>query len=199
MSDPFADFTTDDIRALIAQHPLAWVCSVGDAPSEAAQLPLIGEYDEDGRLLSLIGHLGRANPLYDRLRAQGRALLLFSGPSAYVSPEHAGLRDWAPTWIYANLRITAEVTVDAALTDEALDVLIGAMEHGRQAPWTRAEIAHRYHGMASAIIGFRAWVTGIAGRFKFGQDERDAVYRTIAERLAEPAVTPWLRRFNPDR
>lgn len=199
MSDPFAEFSADDVRALVTRHPLAWVCSSGDDGAQASQLPLIGEYNADGQLVSLIGHLGRANPLCACLRAQRQALILFSGPSAYVSPEHAGLRDWAPTWNYANLRITAEVTVDAALTDEALDVLIAAMEEGRPTPWRRDEVAHRYARMAQAIIGFRATVTGIAGRFKFGQDERDDVYRTIVDRLPDPDVTDWMGRFNPDR
>lgn len=199
MSVPFANFTDGDVRALITLYPLAWVCSIGDAAAEASQLPLIGEYDGDGRLVSLIGHLGRANPLCDRLCVDRRALLLFSGPGAYVSPEHAGERDWAPTWNYANLRITADVIVDAALTAEALDILVAAMEEGRPAPWTRDEIAHRYAGMARAIIGFRATVTAIAGRFKFGQDESDPVYRTILDRLPAPDVADWMRHFNPGR
>lgn len=199
MSDLFADYSTSDIRALITDHPLAWVCATGDGVRDAAQLPLIGEYAADGRLLSLLGHLGRANPLCASLRAQRQVLFLFSGPSSYVSPEHAGSRDWAPTWNYANLRISADVTMDAELTDEALDVLIAAMERGRVAPWTREEIAHRYAGMAKAIIGFRATVTSIAGRFKFSQDERDSVYRTITERLPDREVVRWMHRLNPDR
>lgn len=196
MSDSFADFSSDDVRLLIANHRLAWVCSVRAGAPEAAQLPLIGEYDEAGRLISLIGHLARGNPLCERLQAERAALILFNGPNAYVSPEHAGLRDWAPTWNYANLRIRAEVRVDEALTDEAIDTLAAAMEQGRADPWTRGAIAHRYASMARAIIGFRATVTEIAGRFKFGQDERDEVYANIIARLPDPEVTEWMARLN---
>jgi transcriptional regulator len=199
MTDPFATFTSADVKALIVHYPLAWVCSTGDTPMEAAQLPLIGEYEDDGRLRALIGHLGRRNPLCDRLRRSGTATVLFSGPAAYVSPEHAGRRDWAPTWNHANLRITVDVTVDAGLTDEALDTLIQAMEVGRDTPWTRDAIMHRYAGMAQAIIGFRATVTDIVGRFKLGQDEGEAVYRNILDRHPDAEVTEWMRRFNPSR
>lgn len=199
MRDPFARFSSDDLRMLIANHPLAWVCSTGAGSPEAAQLPLIGEYDAAGRLIALIGHLARHNPLCERLQADRSALILFNGPDAYVSPEHAGLRDWAPTWNYANLRIRADVSVDERLTDDALDILTAAMEQGRAEPWTRAAIAHRYAPMARAIIGFRATVTEIAGRFKFGQDERDEVYRTIVARLPDQAVTGWMARLNGRR
>lgn len=195
MSGPFEDFTAEDVRRLIAHHPLAWVCAGG----EASQLPLIGEYDGGGRLLALIGHLGRRNPLCERLQADREALILFSGPDAYVSPEHAGLRDWGPTWNYANLRIRTEVTVDEALTDFSLDLLTAAMEKDRAEPWTRDAIAHRYAGMARAIIGFRATVRSIEGRFKFGQDESDDVYRSIVDHLPDREVAAWMRRFNPHR
>lgn len=195
VSDAFSRFTPDDVRALVTGFPLAWVCAGG----EASQLPLIGEYDAVGRLVSLIGHLGRANPLCARLEAAGHATMLFSGPGAYVSPEHAGRRDWAPTWNHANLQVFTRVTVDAALTDQAIDVLTAAMEVGRPAPWTRDEIAHRYAGMARAIIGFRATVVRVVGRFKLGQDEDDAVYRNIVDRLPDSDVTEWMRRFNPQR
>lgn len=195
MSTPFSTFTPQDVRSLVAQHPLAWVCS----GAEASQLPLIGEYDGSGRLVALIGHLARSNPLSKSLREEAGAMVLFSGPNAYVSPEHAGIRDWAPTWIYANLRIQTKIRVDAALTDYSLDVLIAAMESEQKEPWTREEIAHRYNGMARHIIGFRANVLAIEGRFKFGQDESDPVYRNIVGSLPSPTAVAWMRRFNLHR
>jgi transcriptional regulator len=197
MNDRFGDFTADDVRVLIAQNPLAWVCSATGL--EASQLPLVGEYDQDGRLVRLIGHFARSNPLHGQLRACPDALLLFSGPDAYVSPEHAGVRNWAPTWNYANLRIQSSIRVDEALTDYALDVLTSAMEAGRPAPWGRDAISDRYERMSRAIVGFRADVISIAGRFKYSQDETDEVYETILARLPSPEVTRWMRRLNRQR
>lgn len=195
----FERFDDADVRALIEGYPLAWVCG-GDAGAlEASLLPLIGVYDDAGRLVELIGHLMRSNPLYRALTDDPRATILFSGPDAYVSPEHAGRRDWAPTWNYAQVKIGAEIAFDEALTEMSLKVLIDAMEAGRVAPWGVEELGPRYRGMLTQIIGFRARVTGMSGKFKLGQDEDAATLHAILGALPDADVTSWMKRFNRAR
>lgn len=195
----FTDFDAADVRALIEDYPLAWVATPDGDIATASLLPLIGEFGEDGRLRALIGHLARRNPLHARLAETGRVAILFNGPSGYVSPGHAGRRDWAPTWNYTQLRIAADVRIDADLTDLSLGVLVEAMEHGRANPWSRDEIADRYPAMAGAIIGFRAEVTALEGRFKLGQDEQVETLRSILANHPDPDLVRWMRRFNPGR
>lgn len=195
----FERFGDTDLRALIEGYPLAWVCGGAPGAVEASLLPLIGVYDEMGRLTELIGHLMRSNPLHAALLQDPRATILFRGPDAYVSPEHAGRRDWAPTWNYAQVKIGAEVAFDEALTETSLEVLIGAMEAGRAAPWDVAELGPRYRGMLTRIIGFRARVTGLSGKFKLGQDEDDATLHAILAALPDEATVAWMKRFNAGR
>lgn len=195
----FRTFTAADVRLLVDQYPFAWICSGENGPIEAAQLPLIGEYDAAGALVALIGHVPRHYPLFERLSAAPQATILFSGAHGYVSPGHAGKRDWAPTWNYAQLRIHADVRLDDALTDHALDVLIDHMEAGRPTPWSRAEIAHRYARMATAIVGFRAAVTQMDGYFKLGQDESPEAFLSIMDSHPDPILIDWMHRFNPGR
>ncbi|MFC3581856.1 FMN-binding negative transcriptional regulator [Sphingomonas hylomeconis] len=197
-SGPFGRFDDGDVRALITEYPLAWVTAQNDG-AVASLLPLIGVYDAAGRLTELIGHLARSNPLYAALCAAPQAALLFRGPEAYISPEHAGLSDWAPTWNYAQLVIPAEIRFDADQTEAALNVLIDAMEHGHAAPWTTAQMGPRYHGMLGAIIGFRAKVTDVQGKFKLAQDERPDVLRALLANHPDPAICRWIRRFNATR
>lgn len=194
----FERYEPADMRALIEAFPLAWVCA-GASGAIASRLPLIGIFDAAGNLVELIGHLMRSNPLYAALSDAPTATILFSGPDAYVSPEHAGLRDWAPTWNYAQLKIGAEVAFDDTLTRDSLTVLIDAMEAGRPHPWSIAELGPRFAGMLTRIIGFRANVTSISGRFKLGQDETPTTLATILGRLPDPDTAEWMRRFNRDR
>lgn len=195
----FERFGNDDVRALIESHPLAWVCGGAGSALEASLLPLIGVYGEDGRLVELIGHLMRSNPLYAALQRDPGGTLLFCGPQSYVSPEHAGRRDWAPTWNYAQLRIGAEIRFDGAETEHALDVLIDAMESKREQPWSVAELGQRYYGMLDRIIGFRARVTRVNGRFKLGQDETPETLHAILDSIADPELVRWMKRFNEGR
>lgn len=195
----FERFGDADVRALIEGYPLAWVCGGGAGAVEASVLPLIGVYDGEGRLIELIGHLMRSNPLHAALTADPRATILFSGPDAYVSPEHAGRRDWAPTWNYAQVKIGAEIAFDEALTETSLKVLIDAMEAGRAEPWSVEELGPRYQGMLTRIIGFRARVTALSGKFKLGQDEDDATLHAILGALPDAQSVAWMKRFNGGR
>ena len=195
---PFERFDDADVQALIAEYPLAWVTAHHDS-AVASLLPLIGVYDAAGRLTELIGHLARSNRLYKALTDAPDATLLFRGPEGYVSPEQAGLTDWGPTWNYAQLVIRTEIRFDANETAAALDVLIDAMERDRAEPWTVAQMGPRYHGMLGAIIGFRAKVIDVQGRFKLAQDERPDVLQSIIANCPDEAMQRWIRRFNPGR
>jgi transcriptional regulator len=195
----FERFTDADVRALIEAYPLAWVCAGSGSDIEASMLPLVGVYDDAGRLTELIGHLMVNNPLHASLAADPRATLLFHGPHAYISPEHAGRRNWGPTWNYAKLKIGAEIHFDAGFTGESLDVLIAAMETGRPNPWQASELGERYAAMLPRIIGFRATVTSLTGKFKLGQDEAPEVLQSILATLPDEATKDWMRRFNPGR
>lgn len=197
MNEAFAASGPQDIRLLVERYPLAWVQSCTDASSvQSSLLPLVGEYDGQGRLVALIGHLARHNPLYDALRGDSRANILFTGPQGYVSPEHAGLRDWAPTWNYVQMRIAADLQFDDALTGPSLDILINDMERIRPVPWCKEELGARYHQLAEAIIGFRAEVRSCAAIFKLGQDEQPQVLAHILSTHSDAVLVEWMTRFN---
>jgi transcriptional regulator len=197
--DQFEAFTDADVRDLIAEFPLAWVNAAGAGVETATLLPMIAESDAEGRISGLIGHLSRRNPLYPALAEAGRGQFLFTGPQGYVSPAEAGARSWAPTWNYAQLRIEAEVVFDPPCTDEALAILVEAMERGRPDPWHSGELGDRYAGMTTRIIGFRARILGLAGRFKLGQDETRPVLDSIISNLPDPVLRRWMARFRERR
>lgn len=199
MTSPFTNHRPEDVRRLIAAYPLAWVIAPGAPLASAALLPLLGEYDESGALVRLVGHMGRRNPLAARFAADPRGHFLFTGPSGYVSPEHSGRRNWGPTWNYAAVRVEAEVRMDEALTAQAVDRLVAACEEGRAAPWSAAELEERYTGMLAAIIGFEARVTALDATFKLAQDEDDAVFAALLANHPDPALRDWMETLNPAR
>lgn len=190
----FDRFSNDDSRDLLAEFPLAWLVARNGA--EASQLPLLGEYDDEGRLVGLLGHMARRNPLFARLTDAPAATILFSGPNGYVSPDHAERRDWAPTWNYAQLVIDAQIAFLPDDADASLAALVEAMEGDR---WGHQHLGKRYPGMAAAIIAFRARVLRLNGRFKLGQDEQPAVLAAIMRNHPDAALVRWMRRFAPDR
>lgn len=190
MTGVFERHTAEDVRDLIAEFPLAWVVAQGSA--DASLLPLLGEYDADGRLVSLFGHMSRRNALHARLAQAPAATVLFNGPHGYVSPAQAERRNWGPTWNYAQLTIGAEVTFLPDETEASLVALTQAMEGDG---WSHAELGPRYHGMARAVVAFRARVVLASGRFKLGQDEAPEVFEAICRNHPDAALVRWMRRF----
>lgn len=196
MPSHFEQYGADDVRDLVAQFPLAWVTTPDG--EEASLLPLVGQFDAQGQLTDLIGHLALANPLRAALARDPRAIILFKGPDAYISPSQAGRRDWGPTWNYAQARFWVEITLDEGLTGYSLDLLADTLEHHRAQPWSPAELGARYSQLARHIIGFRARVTRMTAKFKMGQDERPETLYHILASLSDPALLEWMRRFNPE-
>lgn len=195
----FDRFDPEDAQHLIRHYPLAWVCAADGRAEHASLLPLLGEYDATGGLTHIVGHMARRNPLHAALVANPRALVLFSGPNGYLSPSQAGRRDWAPTWNYAQLRLEVEISFAPDEEMGAIELLVDAMERERPEPWLVAELGGRYAGMRQAIIAFRATVTAMRGTFKLGQDESPEVLATLLERIEDPALSEWMRRFNRER
>ena len=196
-ASPFAQYTPADVRQLIEDYPLAWVVS-GDG-AQAGQLPLVGVFDSLDRLTGLIGHFPAAHPLGAALQHTPRATLLFTGPQGYVSPTHAGRRDWGPTWNFAHVQVRADITVEPAFTAEAVDILVEQMERPFAQPWQAHELGARYAAMLPRIIGFRAQVTALEARFKLGQDERVDTLQHILAALPSAKLLRWMRRMNSHR
>lgn len=194
---PFEDYSDDDMRQLVDSYPLAWV--VPASGGAASQLPLIGIFDAQNRMSELIGHFALRNPLGAALAADKRATILFSGPDGYISPEQAGNRQWGPTWNYAQAEISTEISVEPELTETALRLLIDKVEANSARPWSASELGARYHKMLPLIVGFRAQVTQIRGRFKLGQDEAPETLKVILKNMRNPELALWMRRFNAGR
>ena len=199
MSGPFEQASAQDIRDLMAAHPLAWLVSQGDQGFCGTPIPLLEDPVSDGPVVSLLGHMARRNRHVDALTKEPRALVIFQGPHGYISPSWMADRTQAPTWNYTAVRMQVEVRFDEAETDLALAKLVAAMEKGRERAWSEGEMGVRYSALAQHVIAFRARVVSIEPRFKLGQDERDDVFVDILNGLGDTALSAWMRRFNLGR
>jgi transcriptional regulator len=186
-----------DLVWLVAEYPLAWVVSRGDAGFGATPLPLLAETSESGRIVSLFGHFALSNPQVAQLREAPSATILFTGPHGYISPEPVSQPGWAPTWNYAVAQFNVEVQFLPHENDDALERLVRKMEADRREPWQVARVGERYAQMVRRIVAFRAHVQGTRGRFKLGQDESPQTLRELYSALDDPSLVRWMKDFNP--
>ena len=186
------------------EHPLAWVISMSADDYCATSLPLRPVLGSDGRVEQFLGHFARSNNHCELVRRQPRALLLFRGPHAYISPSWFTDRTQAPTWNYESAQYVVDIEFleSEGELDAVLQDLIGAMEAGRPNAWNAAEMGPRYRRLASGIVAFRAPIIERRAKYKLGQDERDDVYAEILRALeanGSTELSEWMRRANPDR
>jgi transcriptional regulator len=170
----FAPRSPQDVVALIAADPLAWVISRDFA---ATPLPLLAECDAEGRLISLLGHYARRNPQVAMFERDPAALILFAGPQGYVSPTLVSKPRWGATWNYAAVRIVADIAFVPAENDAALHRLATHLEP--EGAWQVEAMGERYATLIEHIVAFRATVTACEATFKLGQDEADDTFAEI--------------------
>jgi transcriptional regulator len=78
----------------------------GEAMPLAAHIPFL--LSEDGTTLE--GHLARSNPILHALKdGAQRALMVVSGPDAYISPDWYETPDQVPTWNYVAVHLTGDL------------------------------------------------------------------------------------------
>ena len=195
----FPSGSDQDLLRLIGEYPLAWLVSARDGHFQAVPLPLLAETNGSGELVSLLGHCSRTNPQVEHLRADPRALVLFSGPQGYLSPSLVRNPTWVPTWNYAVAAIEVDVTFVEEETRASVVQLSDAMEAELADPWTIERAGPRVEPMLNRIIAFRATVRAVQASFKLGQDETMEALTDLISGTDNASLADWMTRFNAER
>ena len=154
------------LQALVADHALgAWVCA-GPAGLVANHVPFFLDRSR-GPLGTLVGHVARANPVWQALGPAVPSVVMFQGPQAYITPGwypgHAAHGQVVPTWNYlvAHAHGVARVVDDRAALLAMLHLLTDAHESSQAAPWQMADAPAAFMDrMLGAIVGIEIPTTG---------------------------------------
>jgi transcriptional regulator len=187
------------LRALMREHPLAALVSLGEGGLTADHVPL--EFDATaGEHGTLFGHVARANPLW-RVAAGVPVMAVFSGPQAYVSPSwypsKAATHKVVPTWNYTVVH--AHGVMEAVEDAPWLRALVGRLtdhhETARAAPWSVDDAPPDYvQPMLRAIVGIRIPVTRLVGKWKVSQNRSEADRLGVADGLDADPMADLVRR-----
>jgi transcriptional regulator len=160
----FREERPEILHALIREARLALLVSNGAAGlPDITHLPLT----LDAGRGELIGHLARANPHWGALRAAGRAVAVFRGAEAYVSPnwypskaEHHRV---VPTWNYEAVHAEGPVEIieDAAQLHGIVSRLTEEKEAAQPQPWSVADAPEAF--VAGQLKGSSASCCGSSG------------------------------------
>ena len=187
---PARPFRETDIATLIARaraQPFALVCASDGTRIHAAHAPIL--LDETAGEPVLRFHLSAANAVTAALLAGSRALIVFTGDHAYVSPDWYGQDDQVGTWNYLSVEAEGPViALDHAGTAAQLDDLCGQLEAdlAPKPPWTRDQINdQKFDGMLTAITGFEMTATRFEGIRKLNQNKPVEARRRVIAALED--------------
>jgi len=203
-----AHFRIDDqteLAAFIEARHFATLVVSGPNGPQAAHIPMILNRDDAGRAVSLEGHVGKSNPVAAIAASGARALAIFRGPDAYVTPslylskrEHGRV---VPTWNYIAVEVAGEVQAfnDADALRRQVGRITDMMEAPAAAPWAVSDAPADYvANMINSITGLRLTIESIEGAAKLSQNrpegDRAAVLNGFAH-SPDPAAQSLAREM----
>ncbi len=161
-------------------NSFATLVTVSSSGMVATHLPLILDRSR-GESGTLEGHVARANPQATETLADHDALVIFSGPHAYISPswyataaEHGKV---VPTWNYVAIHAYGPVRFREGheFLGRHLDALVTTHEAGRENPWLISDAPAQYIAqLERAIVGFEIPISRIEGKWKMSQNRPQA-------------------------
>ncbi len=182
------------LRALIAEYPLAQLVVLTSAGLVANPIPLF--WRESGQGTSLVGHVARANPVWQDFDPKHQALAIFSGPQHYISPiwyptkqEHGRV---VPTWNYAQVQVkgTLQIHQDKTWLRQLLDDITDKQEAGIGANWRLSDAPPEYiEKMIGAVIGIEIPIVDIRGKWKLSQNQPEENKAGVVVALKELDTT----------
>ncbi len=189
---------TSEMAAFIEARHFATLVVAGPNGPQAAHIPMILNRDASGQPVSIEGHVARNNPVAATAAQPTRALVIFNGPDAYVTPslylskrEHGKV---VPTWNYIAVQATgtAEAFTDATALRDQVSRITDMMERSAAAPWAVSDAPEDYLAkMLNAITGVRVQIDAIEGVRKLSQNRTEGDRAAVANGFAhspEPAA-----------
>jgi len=171
------------IEVLIKTFPLAnLLTACADEPSGWTVNPVpVGLFEPLAKGSRLWAHVARANPLWEGLADQPQAILMFNGPSAYITPNaypsKQATHRVVPTYNYTAVQLTGRLTVhhDAAVKQDIVERLTNYHEREQPVPWSINEAPADYlQAMLKAIVGLEFTVETTQAKWKVSQNRPTA-------------------------
>jgi transcriptional regulator len=172
----FKEQRTAELISLIEQFPLASIIGNGPTGLVADHIPLIG-------------HVARNNPLW-QLAADQELLVIFQGPSTYISPNwYASKQDSGkvvPTWNYAVVHAHCTLTAihESQQILQIITQLTDRHESQQPHPWRVTDAPSAYtESLLGHIVGVELNINRIQGKWKVSQNQPMANQQSVVQAL----------------
>ena len=181
------------MNALVRAYPFANIFTTGDSGHRVTRLPFMADLVE-GKIIKLRAHMNAQNPQADQLDGN-EALITFSGPHSYVSPNwrvdkgRGGTWDYTAVHVWGKVALRPEKSFFEDLVNDLAQMIEPRFEGVSDAPvWTTSASPDGYiDRLFPMLTAFEIDVTDVQGIAKLHQDfpKEDAL--SVADHLARSA------------
>lgn len=188
------------LHGLIKSHPLGLWVTTSDGELVANHVPFLLQ-PEQGPHGTLVCHVARANPVWQKFSTTQRSIISFQGADAYITPswypsKHATGKA-VPTWNYAVVHAHG---MPRAIEDKDwlrahVTQLTMTNEAGQAVPWHVADAPADYiDRMLTMIVGIEIPIDALVGKWKVSQNrpasDRQGVVAGLGQRARpqDPAM-----------
>ena len=176
----FEQTNPEAVRELIAARPLGTLVTLGADGLSANHTPFLLD-ERAGERSRLIGHVARNNAVWHEFDPAVEALVVFEGPSAYISPNWYPTKQEThqvvPTYNYVVVHAYGPLVIheDEKWLRGIVGRLTKAMEASQPVPWKMADAPSDYlQTMLANIVGIEIPITRLIGKWKASQNRVDA-------------------------
>lgn len=160
-------------QAVISENPFAALVMNGAEGLDAVHIPFVLD-PMRGEHGTLSAHVARANPIW-RLFDGSSALVIFSGPHAYVSPDWYDSEGLVPTWNYVAVHAygVPHIVEDADRVAALLGDLTAASERtlAPKPPWTLDKVPEKQRtALMRGIVAFEIPIARFEAKQKLSQN-----------------------------
>lgn len=187
----FAISQPEVLHRIIREHPLGALVTQGPAGLDADHVPF--ELDLGaGAAGTLLAHVARSNPLWQRCPSGTQVMVIFRGAEAYISPnwypsKHETHRH-VPTWNYEVVHAHGTLTVrdDERFVRGLVARLTRRHEAAEPSPWKMSDAAPEFiDNLLRNIVGIEIAITSLVGKAKLSQNREARDRLNAADTLAE--------------
>lgn len=180
LPDHFREDDPAQLHDLIRSNPLGTLITLAEGAIVANHIPFVLDTRDEGSP-RLLGHVARANPLWQEHPAERDVLVVFQQADAYITPNwYASKQEThqvVPTWNYAVVHVGGPLIVhdDVKWLRGQAGLLTRTMEQARDSDWKMADAPQEYLAdLLSEIVGIEIPAVRLTGKFKASQNRTPA-------------------------
>jgi len=173
----------DEMLAFMRQFSFATIVTAKANLPVATHLPFVVSV-QDGQVI-LAAHFAKANDHWADIE-NNQALVIFTGPHAYISPKNYEKELNVPTWNYISVHAygTGELITDTKGALQVLEAAIDNYEIGYRQQWEKFPAEYKMK-MLNGIVAFKIVVTDLQAKKKLSQNRTTAEKEQIIDTLSK--------------